>query len=173
MIIYAFGRCCGVDQAIIDHNSAIISHKDTLRVLRLRLILETKVSALQWDSSFVKKIQLCNRLVNFYLPLVSNQPTSYYRKLTVSFQSLSTLVIFTKIVSCSEWSPGRALEIFQASTKLKSLHFEDPMLCLFTDAWYRRHLVREELELLYCLSKVGEVTSGDVEEWKIRVDKRV
>lgn len=160
-----------VDETIIDLTSAIISHKDTLRVFETDLGIEAEVSAPQWESYFVEKIQLCDKLVNLCLPLVSNQPTSYYRKLIANFPSLSILVIFTGFGSCSEWSPGRALKIFPASTKLESVLFKDPGRDLVS-YFHQRRFVREELERLCFLSKRGEITAKDMEAWRFRAGGR-
>lgn len=160
-----------VDETIIDLTSAIISHKDTLRVFETDLGIEAEVSAPQWESYFVEKIQLCDKLVTLCLPLVSNQPTSYYRKLIANFPSLSILVIFTGFGSFSEWSPGRALKIFPASTQLESVLFKDPRRDLVS-YFRRRRFVREELERLCFLSKRGEITAKDMEAWRSRAGGR-
>lgn len=160
-----------VDETIIDLTSAIISHKDTLRVFETDLVIEAEVSAPQWGSYFVEKIQLCDKLVNLCLPLVSNQPTSYYRKLIANFPSLSILVIFTGFGSFSEGSPDRALKIFPASTKLESVLFKDPGRDLVS-YFRQRRFVREELERLCFLSKRGEITAKDMEAWRFRAGGR-
>lgn len=115
-----------LDQAIIDPTSAIISHKDTLRKLGICLGLSAEVSAPRWDSSFCEENTSLQQTCQSHLPLVDSQSTSYYRKLIASFPSLSILTIFNRLESPSEWSPGRALKIFPASTQLKSVLFHVP-----------------------------------------------
>lgn len=171
LIITTDEEVYGVDQNIIDLTSAIISHKDTLRAFETDLGIEAEVSAPQWESYFVEKIQLCDKLVNLCLPPVSNQPTSYYRKQIANFPSLSILVILTGFGSFSEWSPGRALKIFPASTQLEYVLFKDPRRDLVS-YFRQRRFVREELERLCLLSKRGEITAKDMEAWRFRAGRR-
>lgn len=155
------------DQDMIDFTSAVISHKNTLRVFEFNVDSIGNwnwgaVSASLWDAYFVKNIQLCSKLVNLSLPIVPNQPTSYYRELIASFPSLSTLTIFTRIDSYPEWCPDRAMEIFPVITKLKSVIFEDVRMYR-ASILLRQRFYGEDREGLCYLTKVGEMTLGGVE----------
>ena len=91
-------QVCKVDQAILDLTDAIVLHKDTLQLLKLKLDLcrlRCGPSAQQWDAALVKKIQLCKKIVNLSIPLVWKQQAHYYRNLFAVFPNLSSLVIST------------------------------------------------------------------------------
>lgn len=155
------------DQDMIDFTSAVISHKNTLRGFEFKVDSmsdwnRSAASASLWDSSFVKNIQLCSKLVNLSLPVVPNQPTSYYRELIASFPNLSNLTLFTRIDSYPEWCPDRAMEIFPASTQLKSVLFEDVGMYR-ANMFVRERFVGQDRERLCYLAKVGEMTLNDVE----------
>lgn len=160
----------GEDQDMTDFTNAVISHKNTLRVFEFNVDSMSNwnwgaVNASLWDASFVKNIQLCSKLVNLSLPVVPNQPTSYYRELIASFPSLSSLTIFTRIDSYPEWCPDRAMEIFPAITKLQSVIFEDVRMYR-ASMMLRQRFVGEDREGLCYLTKVGEMTLSDVEAWE-------
>lgn len=158
------------DQDMIDFTSAVISHKDTLRVFEFNVDSMSHwnwaaVSDSLWDAHFVKNIQLCSKLVNLSLPVVPNQPTSYYRELIASFPSLSSLTVFTRIDAYPEWCPDRAMEIFPADAKSKSVTFEDVRMYR-ASIFLRQRAYAEDQEGLCYLTKVGEMTLNDVEAWK-------
>lgn len=158
------------DQDMIDFTSAVISHKNTLRGFEFKVDSMSDwnrgaASASLWDASFVKNIQLCSKLVNLSLPVVPNQPTSYYRELIASYPNLSNLTLFTRIDSYPEWCPDRAMEIFPAFTQLKSLLFEDVGIYR-ANMFLGERFVGEDRERLGYLVKVGEMTLNYVEEWE-------
>lgn len=138
------------DQVIKDFTRALIVHKKTLRVFKLKVNLRllSNAKTLQWEANFVERIRRCNKLVDLSLPLVSNQTTCYYHNLIATFPSLSSLTIYTRIDTGSTWSPYRALGIFPACTRLKSVLIKGPGKYSDEFTWFRRRFVREELEEL-------------------------
>lgn len=124
---------------------AVIAHGETLRVFKLKVDLQF-AGAIKWEAEFINKIRLCDKLVDLSLPIVSKQPMSYFRNLITSFPHLSSLTIYTGLVTFFNWSPSHALGLFQASTQLESLLLKGPRLYPDNSGWDRRRFVRKELE---------------------------
>lgn len=104
---------------------AMISHKDTLRVLNLELSLAflNELDVALWECHVVKAIQCCKKLVTLSLPLISNTSINYYRELIASFPDLETLTIYDSLVTCQHWSQDHVIFLFSASTHLKVICF--------------------------------------------------
>ena len=121
---------------------AVVAHKETLRLFKLKVHLRSNFPPLLWDAYAVSEIQLCQKIVNLSLTLTATEPI-YYRNLIASFPNLSTLTIYKGI---DMWSPERALKIFPASTKLESVVFKNYGHPSNNRKWNRQRFVRKELE---------------------------
>lgn len=131
LIITAFEPVYNADEYILDLVSAIVANGETVRVLKFKadihLLGEERRS--QWEAEFVKKIRLCDKLVDLSLPFVE-KPMSYFRDLITSFifPHLSGLTIYTGFESFFNWSSSHARGLFSASTQMESVLFKGPRL---------------------------------------------
>lgn len=121
---------------------AVVAHKETLRLFKLKVHLRSNFPPLLWDAYAVREIQLCKKIVKLSLTVTATEPI-YYRDLIASFPNLSRLTIYKGI---SVWSAERALKIFPASTKLESVVFKNYGHPSNNRKWNRQRFVRKELE---------------------------
>ena len=136
----------GTGQA--DLARAIVLHKNTLRTLDLteELQFESPTNAIMWEYDVVRVIGRCHNLVRLSLPLVHNKPPSYYRSLAGMFPDLVSLTVYDiGIEICSIWTPGIALQLFPAASKLEFVSFKGGPLIGYNDNFEQR-FVRKDLE---------------------------
>lgn len=103
--------------------SAILSHKETLRILDLEIypILETTIDAMIWEVTFVMNIQDCKNLVELCLPLIPTRSAFDYRDLIEALPRLSSLTVFTASDLSAVWSPNL---VFPTSLQSSFIQFD-------------------------------------------------